>query len=56
MLVGMIGCAAGTSDMLTFAQDARAKGLKQYNAGDYEAASGSFRSATRQDPRDYKSF
>ena len=56
MLVGGIGCAAGTSDMLTFAQDARDKGLKQMKAGDYEGASGSFRSATRQDPRDYKSF
>ena len=56
LLAGGFGCNAGGADMLTFAQDARAKGLKQMNAGDYEAASGSFRSATRQDPRDYKSF
>src|SRR5438045_1969344 len=56
MLVGVVGCAGGASDMLTFAQDARQKGLKQFKAGDYEGASGSFRSATRQDPRDYKSF
>ena len=49
------GCAGGTSNFLTYAQDAREKGLKQFAAADYENAAGSFRSATRQDPRDYKS-
>lgn len=49
------GCS-GTSSLLTYAQDARDTGLKQYRAHDYENAAGSFRSATRQDPRDYKSF
>lgn len=52
---GAIGCA-GTSNLLTYSKDAREKGLKQYRAHDYENAAGSFRSATRQDPRDYKSF
>jgi Tfp pilus assembly protein PilF len=51
-----IGCAAGTSNLLTFAEQSRKKGLQQYAAGDYENAAGSFRSATTQDPRDYKSF
>ena len=50
-----VGCT-GTSSMLTYATDAREKGLKQYKAHEYENAAGSFRSATRQDPRDYKSF
>ena len=50
------GCAAGTSNFLTYAQDAREKGLKQFAAADYENAAGSFRGAARQDPRDYKSF
>jgi tetratricopeptide (TPR) repeat protein len=54
-VLGAVGCT-GTSNLLTYAQDAREKGLKQYKAHDYENAAGSFRSATRQDPRDYKSF
>lgn len=51
-----VGCAAGTSNLLTFAEQSRKKGLQQFAAGDYENAAGSFRSATIQDPRDYKSF
>lgn len=54
-MFGAAGCT-GTSSMITYAQDAREKGLKQYRANDYTNAAGSFRSATRQDPRDYKSF
>jgi Tfp pilus assembly protein PilF len=54
LAVGQVGCS--TSNLLTYAQDAREKGIKQYRAHDYENAAGSFRSATRQDPRDYKSF
>jgi Tfp pilus assembly protein PilF len=54
-MLGAVGCT-GTSSMLTYATDAREKGLKQYKAHEYENAAGSFRSATRQDPRDYKSF
>ena len=52
--LGQVGCS--TSNVLTFSQDARDKGITQYRAHDYENAAGSFRSATRQDPRDYKSF
>jgi Flp pilus assembly protein TadD len=51
------GCAAASNaELLTYSQQARTKGLKQFEAGDYQASAGSFRSATRQDPRDYKSF
>ena len=50
-----VGCSS-TANVLTFAEDARDKGLDQYRAREYENAAGSFRSATRQDPRDYKSF
>lgn len=56
LVFGMTGCVAGGSDLLTYAHEARQKGIKQFNASDYENAAGSFRSATRQDPRDYKSF
>ena len=54
LAVGHVGCS--TSNFLTYAQDARQKGIEQYRNHDYENAAGSFRSATRQDPRDYKSF
>ena len=54
LAVGQVGCS--TSNFLTYAQDAREKGIQQYRNHDYENAAGSFRSATRQDPRDYKSF
>ena len=54
LVAGAVGC--NTSNLLTYAQESREKGLKQFKAGDYENAAGSFRSATRQDPRDYKSF
>lgn len=59
LVAGVVGAAVGcssTSNMLTYAQESRQKGLRQYQAADYENAAGSFRSATRQDPRDYKSF
>ncbi len=55
LVSGTLGCG-GTSEMMTYSREARQKGLKQYAVRDYENAAGSFRSATRQDPRDYKSF
>ena len=54
-VLGSVGCG-GTSGVLTYARAARDKGLTHYRAHEYENAAGSFRSATRQDPRDYKSF
>jgi Flp pilus assembly protein TadD len=56
LAVATVGCSGSTSHILTYAQEARQKGIKQFNAGDFETAAGSFRSATRQDPRDYKSY
>jgi Flp pilus assembly protein TadD len=54
--LALTGCTNSTGELITYANDARQQGLKQYEARDYENAAGSFRSATRQDPRDYKSF
>ena len=34
----------------------RDTGIRQYNAGEYTEAAGTFRNATRQDPRDYQSY
>jgi tetratricopeptide (TPR) repeat protein len=34
----------------------RNTGIAQYNAGEYTEAAGTFKNATRQDPRDYQSF
>jgi tetratricopeptide (TPR) repeat protein len=49
--LGLTGC----SDVLTYADRTRDSGMDAYNAGDYPKASGAFRSALRQDPRDYRS-
>jgi tetratricopeptide (TPR) repeat protein len=45
----------GCADVLTYAQDSRETGITAYNQGDYTKAAGAFRSALRQDPRDYQS-
>jgi len=34
----------------------RDTGIKQYNAGEFTDAAGTFKNATRQDPRDYQSY
>jgi tetratricopeptide (TPR) repeat protein len=47
--------AQGCTDMVTFAGDNRAAGIAAYNEGRYTDSAGSFRSALRQDPRDYQS-
>jgi len=52
LLVSSTGCA----DSLTFAKDARRDGMSLYNEGNYTEAVGAFANATRQDPRDYKSY
>jgi tetratricopeptide (TPR) repeat protein len=51
LALSLTGCA----DMITFANETREKGVKAYDAGDYALAAGSFRSALKQDPRDYLS-
>jgi tetratricopeptide (TPR) repeat protein len=47
--------AQGCTDMVTFAGDNRAAGIAAYNEARYTDSVGSFRSALRQDPRDYQS-
>ena len=49
--LGLTGC----SDMLTYAQRNRDIGMDAYREADYPKAAGAFRSALRQDPRDYMS-
>jgi tetratricopeptide (TPR) repeat protein len=51
----LLACAQGCADMVTFAGNNRAAGVAAYNEGRYTDAAGSFRSAIRQDPRDYES-
>lgn len=50
--ISMVGCA----DMITYSQSAREKGLTQYQQQQYTDAAGSFRNATKQNPRDYVSY
>jgi tetratricopeptide (TPR) repeat protein len=49
VLLGLSGCG---TDMLTWAKDAKAQGMQQYNDGRYAEAAGAFRNAIRQDPKD----
>jgi tetratricopeptide (TPR) repeat protein len=46
---------AGCSDMITYSQQNRDVGITAFNEADYPKAAGAFRSALRQDPRDYMS-
>jgi tetratricopeptide (TPR) repeat protein len=52
LLIGAVGCA----DSLIYAKDARRDGLALYNQGEYGDAAACFANATRQDPRDYRSY
>ena len=52
ILIGGYGCA----DSLTYARNANREGVALYNQAEYLDASVAFKSATRQDPRDYNSF
>jgi tetratricopeptide (TPR) repeat protein len=52
LLIGATGCA----DALTYAKDANRDGMALYNEGNYTEATAAFANATRQDPRDYKSY
>jgi len=62
-LVGLAGCGNSSggnqnSGMLavTNTKAVRDTGIRQYNAGEYTDAAGTFKNATRQDPRDYQSY
>ena len=50
-LLALVGC----SDFITYADKTRDAGMTAYNQQDYPKAAGGFRSALRQDPRDYRS-
>lgn len=52
LFLGVSGCQ---QEIISSAPSSRAKGIKEYNNGNYADAAGSFRNALRSDPRDYKS-
>ena len=52
---GSVTLLTGCSDIITYADQTRDAGLVAYNQADYPKAAGAFRSALRQDPRDYMS-
>lgn len=57
VVCSLLGAAAilslgACSDMLTYARDAKAQGIQQYDDGKYSDAAGSFANAARQDPTD----
>lgn len=54
-LGGLSLVLTGCADVLTYAEASRDTGITAYNQGDYTKAAGAFRSALRQDPRDYQS-
>ena len=47
--------AGGCGDVITFSNKAREEGLRLYSEGMYSDAAGAFRTAIRQEPRDYRS-
>jgi tetratricopeptide (TPR) repeat protein len=48
--------AAGCGDALIYAKETRGQGMALYNDGNYGDAAATFANATRQDPRDYRSY
>lgn len=63
LLAGATGCGNSSggnqnSSMIavTNTKAVRDLGIRQYNAGEHAEAAGTFRNATRQDPRDYQSY
>ena len=47
--VGTVGCS---TDVLTYSQDYKRQGMKEFNDGQYDQATGSFAAAVKQDPTD----
>jgi len=54
-VLGFSLALTGCSDVLTYADKNRDAGMQAYGEQDYTRAAGAFRSALRQDPRDYMS-
>jgi tetratricopeptide (TPR) repeat protein len=53
LLPSAVGCGG---DAITFASESRRQGLALYREGKYADAAGTFKNATRKDPRDYLSY
>jgi Tfp pilus assembly protein PilF len=45
---------AGCAQPLSYSQDFKHEGIRQYNSGEYLAAAGSFKASARQNPADYQ--
>jgi len=45
---------AGCAEPLTYSQDFKREGTRQFNRGEFVDASGSFKAAAKQDPTDYQ--
>jgi Tfp pilus assembly protein PilF len=45
---------AGCAEPMTYSQDFKREGLRQYNRGQYVDAAGTFKAAAKQDPTDYQ--
>ncbi|MEO6436186.1 MAG: tetratricopeptide repeat protein [Tepidisphaeraceae bacterium] len=52
LIASVAGCQ---QEIISSAPSSRAKGIKEFNEGNYADAAGTFRNALRSDPRDYKS-
>ena len=52
----MMLTAGGCANALSYAKDDRATGMSLYNDGNYVEATAAFSNATRQDPRDFRSY
>jgi Tfp pilus assembly protein PilF len=54
LLLVLVGCAG--QEIISTNKQHREEGIEQFNQQNYADAAGSFRSAARQDPRDYRSL
>jgi Tfp pilus assembly protein PilF len=55
-LAAVVVSQSGCAEAITYAKDARRDGLRLYQEKNYVESAAAFKNATRQDPRDYKSF
>jgi Tfp pilus assembly protein PilF len=53
-VAGLFALLSGCADPLTYSQDFKREGLRQFNRGQYLDAAGSFQAAAKQDPTDYQ--
>jgi len=55
LLLLALAAVAGCGDMVTYSDESRAQGIKYLADRDYPNATGAFRNAVRQEPRDFQS-